>query len=90
MVEMKSGRGRKTVVLASIEDKTSALKQGTSSGAQTCSTLEIVQSLDMSMNTVHKILHNILHSCPHKIANVQKMLPIDLSVTYTFILEFFA
>ncbi|GIX82878.1 uncharacterized protein CDAR_450471 [Caerostris darwini] len=41
----------------------------------------------MPVNTVHKILHNILHCYIHKITHVPELFLADLPVRYTFALE---
>ena len=60
------------------------LQEGTSSIVQTYSAQGIARSLDMSVNVVYKILQNILHYYPFKIAYVVEMFNSDLSLRHTF------
>ena len=87
---MKFVRERKFIASMPVEDMATALQDETSGGIQMCSEQEIARSLDISVNTVHTILINILHCYPDKIAQFQELLPDDLPVRHTFDLKFFA
>ena len=69
--ELKCRRGRKSIVLISVDDMTTALQEST--GQQTCNTLEIAQSLDIPVRMVYKILCNILHCHAHKTTYIQEL-----------------
>ena len=56
--EVKFRKGRKSVFSKSIEDMSTALQKGTSSGVQMCSAHNISRSLHIPPNTVHKFYAN--------------------------------
>ena len=88
--EVKCNRRRNKIASKSIENVVTELQEGTNSGVQTGSARGIVISLDLHLNTVHKILRNTQGYYPYKITYVQKLLPADLPVKYTFVLEILA
>ena len=64
-------------------------QERSSSDMQKCSAWKIVRSLDMPMNTVNKVIQNILHCYQYKFMHVQVLLSIDLAVKHTFLLAYF-
>lgn len=78
--EVKSGRGRKPIASVAVEVMATALKEMISSDMWSCSARGIARSLEMPVNTVHKILQNTLHCNTFKINNVQELHPFDLLV----------
>ena len=86
---MNSGRGWKSITSTSIENMTTELKEGTSSGVQTCCVWGIVQFVDKPVRMMFKILLNFLHCYPYKTTHIQ-LFPDDLTVRHAFALEFLA
>ncbi|GBN15379.1 hypothetical protein AVEN_4675-1 [Araneus ventricosus] len=58
--DVKCGRGRKAIASPSVEDVATVLHEASSSALGTCSARGISRTLDMPVNTVRKILINIL------------------------------
>ncbi|GBO01369.1 hypothetical protein AVEN_275664-1 [Araneus ventricosus] len=64
---VKCGRGRKAITSTSVEDVATAFQKASSSALETCNARGISRTLDMPVNTVRKILRNILQCYPLKI-----------------------
>ena len=90
--KVKLDRGRKSIASKSVmvEVVATALEEGMSIGEQICSASDIALCLDMVVRTVPKVIRNILHCYPYKIAHVQELLPGDLPRREAFFLEFLA
>ncbi|GBM14266.1 hypothetical protein AVEN_167343-1 [Araneus ventricosus] len=76
--DVKCGRGRKAIASTSVEDVATALQEASRSALGTCSARGISRTLDMTVNTVRKILPKILQCYTFKIMHVQELVPADL------------
>ncbi|GBM51963.1 hypothetical protein AVEN_194258-1 [Araneus ventricosus] len=88
--DVKCDRRRKAIASTSVENVATALEEASSSALGTCSARGISRTSDMPVNTVHKILRNILQCYPFKIKYVQALVPADLPKREAFALQFLA
>ncbi|GBM15619.1 hypothetical protein AVEN_95253-1 [Araneus ventricosus] len=77
-IDMKCGRGRKSIASTSVEDVATALQEVLCSALGKCSARGISRTLDIPVSTVCKILRNILQCYPFKITHVQELVPANL------------
>lgn len=86
-LRLKPGRRTKPVDVTAVESIATALEEGSSCGAGSCSARGIAKTLEMAVNKLNKILRKIMQCYLYRIIHVQELLPAVLPKQQHFALE---
>ncbi|GFV60772.1 uncharacterized protein TNCV_1780761 [Trichonephila clavipes] len=90
-LNVRSGRGRKSVSAEAIEKVALQVEEDKASNVQaSTSARRVAEALDLPRSTVQKIMRNILRYYPYKLQLVQELLPHDFETRHLFSLQFLA
>ncbi|GFX04080.1 uncharacterized protein TNCV_3972291 [Trichonephila clavipes] len=90
-LNVRSGRGRKSVSTEAIEKVALQVEEDKASNVQASTSVgRVAEALDVPRSTVQKIMRNILRYYLYKLQFVQELLPHDVESRHLFSLQFLA
>ncbi|GFT35427.1 uncharacterized protein TNCV_922461 [Trichonephila clavipes] len=90
-LNVRSGRGKKSVCAEAIEKVALQVEEDKSSNVLVSTSVHrVAEALDLPRSTVQKIMRNFLRYYPYKLQFVQELLPHDFETRHLFSLQFLA